>query len=267
MSGGASASFAYDGLGRRRSKTVSATTTKFLYGGLNPVQELSGSTVAANVLAGLRIDEHLMRTDAPGAANYLKDAIGSSVALADGSGTVQTEYTYEPFGKMTLSGASTTSAFAFAGREADAGHVLFYRERYYDAARQRFLAEDPLEFAANLHEYVGNDPVNRIDPLGLRQLPMPRPTPMPRTPWWPWLFGGDEAPQPPPGPYPPPLDCHSKEAQRRCEKARRPCNPCKPPVGTIAFRVDRRGEPHKGVRTPHWHLYLMHQKRTADEQV
>jgi hypothetical protein len=33
------------------------------------------------------------------------DAIGSTVALTDSSGTIQTQYTYEPFGKTTASGA------------------------------------------------------------------------------------------------------------------------------------------------------------------
>jgi YD repeat-containing protein len=42
ISGGVSASFGYDAFGRRRAKTVSSTTTQFLYDALNPVQELSG---------------------------------------------------------------------------------------------------------------------------------------------------------------------------------------------------------------------------------
>jgi YD repeat-containing protein len=57
LSGGVSASFAYDGLGRRRSKTVSGTSTAFLYDGLNAVQELSGGSPTANILAGLGIDD------------------------------------------------------------------------------------------------------------------------------------------------------------------------------------------------------------------
>ena len=37
LSGSVSASFSYDGVGRRRAKTVSGTTTSFLYDGLNTV--------------------------------------------------------------------------------------------------------------------------------------------------------------------------------------------------------------------------------------
>lgn len=41
LSGGANASFLYDGMGRRRSRTVSGTARGFLYDGLNLVQELA----------------------------------------------------------------------------------------------------------------------------------------------------------------------------------------------------------------------------------
>ncbi len=91
LSGGVSAGFAYDGVGRRRSRTVGSTTTQFLYEGLNPVQELASGTPTANLLTGLGIDEYFTRTDAAGARHFLTDALGRSVALTDGSGTVQTE--------------------------------------------------------------------------------------------------------------------------------------------------------------------------------
>jgi YD repeat-containing protein len=64
LSGGTSASFVYDGLGRRRGKTISGATTNFLYDGLNFVQEQSsGGTPTANLLTGLGIDETFTRTD------------------------------------------------------------------------------------------------------------------------------------------------------------------------------------------------------------
>jgi hypothetical protein len=67
LSSGTSASFEYDGIGRRRGKTISATTTNFLYDGLTFVQELtSGGTPTANLLTGLAIDEVFRRTDSAG---------------------------------------------------------------------------------------------------------------------------------------------------------------------------------------------------------
>jgi len=117
---GFSASFTYDSFGRRTGKTIastglsagSGTTTNFVYDGLNPVQEKSGSTVTANLLTGLGIDEFFARTDGVGARALLTDALGSTVALGDGIGSLVTQYTYEPFG------ATSGNAFKYTGREA-----------------------------------------------------------------------------------------------------------------------------------------------------
>ncbi|MBA3886538.1 MAG: RHS repeat-associated core domain-containing protein [Acidobacteria bacterium] len=177
ISGGTSASFGYDGFGRRRSRTLGGVTRGFLYDGLNPVQELSGGSPVANLLAGRGLDEYLTRTDSSGTVSYLTDALGSTVALADGSAAVQTEYTYEPFGGTSVSGTSTGSAFGFAGRENDGTGLYFYRARYYDSRTQRFLAEDPIGFLGgdiNLYGYVWNEPTGYTDPTGLAVI-MPPP--------------------------------------------------------------------------------------------
>ena len=170
---GGSASFAYDGLGRRLSKTVGATTTKFLYDGANVVQEQNSSnTATANLLTGLGIDQTFSRSVVGGAtSSLLTDALGSTIALADANGAVQTPYTYDPFGAVTVSGATSTNSYQFTGRENDGSAGLyFYRARYYNPAISRFISEDPLGFPGgpdpNLYAYVGNDPTV-ADPFGL----------------------------------------------------------------------------------------------------
>ena len=165
-----SASFSYDAFGRRRAKTVSSTTTQFLYDGLNPAQELESGAPIANLLTGLSVDEYFARTDASGTVYYLIDPLHSTVALTDTSGTVRTEYTYEPFGANSTSGASTANAFAFTGRERDGTGLSFYRARYYDPRVQRFISDDPLRFrggSLNLQAYVANAPIDLADPTGL----------------------------------------------------------------------------------------------------
>src|ERR671930_204068 len=86
----------YDVFGRRATKTISGTATSFFYDGANAVQELSGTTPTANLLSG-SIDEIFQRTDASGASSFLSDALGSTLALADASGALQTTYSYDPF--------------------------------------------------------------------------------------------------------------------------------------------------------------------------
>ncbi len=175
------ASFVYDGLRRREKKTINGNLTEFLYDGVNPVQETSGAAVLANILGGLGIDEPFSRTDvqAGSTSHLLSDALGSVIAGTDPSGTVQTEYSYDPFGKTTATGVSDSNPYQYTGRENDGTGLYYYRERYYNPNLQRFMSEDPLAFAGqscqaqkrpqvlNLYSYVENNPLIYIDPLGL----------------------------------------------------------------------------------------------------
>ena len=83
---------------------------------------------------------------------------------------MQTQYTYEPFGQTTVSGATNTNSFQYTGRENDGTGLYYYRARYYHPVLQRFISADPIRFRGgdiNLYGYVLNDPVNFVDPLGL----------------------------------------------------------------------------------------------------
>jgi hypothetical protein len=119
----ANGSLQYDAFGRR---VTNAAGTSFLYDGLNPVQELSGATPTANMLTGFGVDEFFSRTDSSGGACYLSDALGSTVALADSTGsTLPTIYTYEPFGNTTARGAASSNPYQFTGRENDGNGLYF----------------------------------------------------------------------------------------------------------------------------------------------
>jgi RHS repeat-associated protein len=169
VSGGVTASFQYDSVGRRSRRVVGGGTVDFLYDILNAVQELSGGSPTANALLGLGVDHWLSRTDGTGARSVLSDGLGSSLALADPNGVVQTSYTYEPFGKESVGGQANASPYRFTGRETDGTGLMFYRARYYSAQHGRFISEDPLEYGggdANLFGYVLNDPINLTDPMG-----------------------------------------------------------------------------------------------------
>jgi RHS repeat-associated protein len=200
-----SASFVYDGLGRREKKTINSNLTEFLFDGINPVQESSGATILANIGSGLRIDELITRTDvATSTASYfLADALGSTLALTDNSGTIQTEYTYEPFGASTTTGASNSNSFKYTAREDDGSGLYYYRARYHHTILQRFISEDPLEClqwsGKNLYTYVSNQPLRYTDPLGLIEQGE-KPGPVPPLP--PLPPGGRKDPPVPPEPTP-----------------------------------------------------------------
>lgn len=165
---GNTASFTYDPFGRRATKSIVGTSTTFLYDGLNPVQEVIGGTNTANSLSG-GVDEVFQQTDSAGARSFLTDPLGSTLALVDSTGTLQTQYTFEPFGNTTVGGSATTNSFAYTGRELDATGLYFYRARFYNPSLQRFISEDPMGFAGgvNGYAYAGNNPIDFVDPLGL----------------------------------------------------------------------------------------------------
>jgi RHS repeat-associated protein len=98
------------------------------------------------------------------------ETLGSTPALADATGTIQTYYTYGPFGNTAISGASSANPFQFTGRENDGTGLYFYRARYYSPASQRFIAQDPIGFAGgdpNIYAYAHQAPSMAVDPSGL----------------------------------------------------------------------------------------------------
>ena len=167
ISGGATANFVYDGLRRRISKTIAGVTTQFVYDQNDIVAEIGGGAVGASYLRSLNVDEPFIRQTSTGNEHYHTDALGSSFILSNASGASAVSYGYEPFGKTTVSGAST-NPLQFTSRESDNTGLYFFRARYYSGTRQRFLGEDPIGFGggANVYAYVENSPLGFVDPFG-----------------------------------------------------------------------------------------------------
>lgn len=116
----------------------------------------------------------------PGYAAYyhIKDHLGSVVALVDSTGTNMIEsYEYDAWGNVTVftNGALASKSkignrFLFQGREYSWKTKLYYfRARWYDPTTGRWLSNDPIGISGGLNQFVfvGNNPVNFFDPLGL----------------------------------------------------------------------------------------------------
>jgi RHS repeat-associated protein len=185
ISGSSTASFQYGPYNRRTSKTINGNQTGYLYDGINPVQEQTGSTVTANLLSG-GVDELFTRTTASKSDNYLTDALGSTLALTDTTGAVNTQYSYEAYGNTTASGTASDNAYQYTGRENDGTGLYYYRARYYDTQTSRFISQDPIGFGGGVNQfaYVNGNPLSRIDPYGLADIPSP-PNNLPGGPYTP----------------------------------------------------------------------------------
>jgi RHS repeat-associated protein len=182
-------SYRFDALGRRISRVADAdgagpsasTTETFVYDGTDVWLEANGAgSVTVRYLHGDGVDDPIARyrTDqeslsavGQGLAWYLTDHLGSVRAIAEGSGAIVDEITYDSFGNIVLETNPTWGdRIKFTGREWDGeAGLYYYRARMYDPASGRFVSADPIGFAAgdaNLYRYVGNMPGVFTDPSG-----------------------------------------------------------------------------------------------------
>ena len=249
-------SFVYDSFGRRIEKTVQREdfdddddengkggdknrakgkkdfprTTHYLYDNQAIIAEYNDhGRLTAAYTHGPGIDEPLAADiHQEGRIYYHADALGSIVALTDNHGQKVQNYEYDAFGNMKNQGKRINQPFTYTAREYDAETGLYYyRARYYDPKAGRFITRDPISFAGgdvNFYAYVANNPVNFIDPEGLRipipwrlspkwnpktQAPRTKPTPPPPPPVKPanpcdsgqppqdgWKLYGNERPDP-----------------------------------------------------------------------
>ncbi len=137
-----SASFAYDALGRRVSKTINGVKTEYQYDGNDITSEFVSGVATATYLRSLTIDDPFIRQSSSN-EYYHADALGSVLALTDQNGALQTNYAYDLFGSAAIVGPST-SPFQYTGRENDVTGLYYYRARYYSPTNERFLTEDPM---------------------------------------------------------------------------------------------------------------------------
>ena len=173
--------FTHDPRNRVVQRSTDGTTTNLTYDGWNLIEERDAAGALQQVYVhGAAVDELLAKITPAGAVYYHTDALGSTVALTDSTGSAVETYTYDVFGAATIHAPSTldtrpsslfANRFLFTGCEWLAEAALYdYRNRAYSPALGRFFQTDPIRFAAgdaNIYRYVANNPVNFVDPLGL----------------------------------------------------------------------------------------------------
>jgi RHS repeat-associated protein len=187
--GGNTAAYAYDAQGRRKSKTVNGTTTIFVQdpqgralldydGASGTIQNWYAFGSGPNdVLNQINIADSTRATTIP-------DIQGSIVASLDASSGALTKAGYQSYGESNV----TSGTFRYTGARIDAetNGLYDFRARMYSPTLGRFMQVDPIGAAGgiNLYAYVGNDPLNLIDPYGwvadspfAANIPQPNPAP------------------------------------------------------------------------------------------
>jgi RHS repeat-associated protein len=200
---GGTTTYTYDSLNRLVQVVKGPQTTQYIYNGLGQRVGRIDNGVQTNYLTDPNsiLPQVLAETDNTGnlisfyvydgaglvakisSQNqyyfYHYDGLGSTIAITDSSGQVVNTYCYSPEG---LVGAQETipNPFQYVGRfgvMAEGNGFYKMGVRYYDPEVGRFINKDPIgyEGGLNLFTYVINNPVNLIDPLGLRLVAMTLP--------------------------------------------------------------------------------------------
>ncbi|MBZ5550264.1 MAG: hypothetical protein LAO22_20285 [Acidobacteriia bacterium] len=155
-------------------KINGALVAGFLYDGNNLVAQLDANNQIVSQFvygSGLSSPDYMVT----GGVTYriFPDQLGSPRLLVNsGTGQIIERIDYDEFGNVLSDTNPGFQPFGFAGGLYDQDSKLVrFGERDYDASTGRWTAKDPIRFAGgnpNLYGYVLNDPVNRVDPIGLK---------------------------------------------------------------------------------------------------
>ena len=168
-----SVQYAYDALGRRTHRSVDGVITVTVYDGLQALEAYDAAGEWLHTVSyGGGMGDPLVFSDRTADYGYHLDAQGSVVALANGAGTFVEIHAYGPFGE-TAPASAVGNPLRYTGQAYDATTGVYdYRARNYHPGLGRFLEPDPIGPAGGIHlyAYVGNNPINFIDPLGLSRM-------------------------------------------------------------------------------------------------
>lgn len=159
--GGTGYAFDYDPHGR----LYSSAGGRFQYVGVELAGEYNSSgALTARHVPGPGLDRPVATYSGGARVQQIADERGSVIGVADAGGAV-TINRYDEYGVP-----SAANRFQYTGQAWMAPGLYNYRARAYAPELGRFLQTDPIGYAAgpNVYGYVSGDPVNLVDPFGLK---------------------------------------------------------------------------------------------------
>lgn len=174
-----SASFTYDAMGQRLSRTSSGATQNYVWNYAFPLPVLSTvQSGGSDQTYYVWLPNGALLNSISAANNarrfYHFDESGSTVLLTDSTGAVTDTYAISIYGDTATQTGSTANPFTFQGQYgvmSEGSTSLYYmRARYYDSGPARFLSRDPLlsfsPRAVNPYQFAYANPVEHADASG-----------------------------------------------------------------------------------------------------
>ena len=162
------ATYAYDGLGRRVKSVINGVTNVYVYSGLSVIVETNPATKYV-FAAGMR----LARIQGATTEYDHYDHLGNVRLVTNGAnGNVASMLAYRPFGlPIVVSGAEPMYGYTGEYRESTP-NLVYLHARWYDPTIGRFLSPDDrlgrlsMPQDQNRYAYVVNNPMAYTDPTG-----------------------------------------------------------------------------------------------------
>ena len=169
--GSSTANYVYNADGLRMSKTVGATTTKYLWDLTSSPSQLlqDGTTAYVDGPGGSPLEQ----VSGSSVLWLHHDQLGSTRLVTSSAGAVLATYDYSAYGELTASTGSVDVPLKYAGQYLDAESGLYYfHARYYDPSTGQFLSLDPqVEQTRSPYAYGSGNPLNAPDVTGLGSCP------------------------------------------------------------------------------------------------
>ncbi len=166
--------YGYDADGRRVTRAVTGGITR------DYVYSASGRLLAEADASGATVRDYLWLEDLPlavvdsGSTYYVHAGQrGEPLAMTDASKAKVWDAVVEPFGAAQIFTSTVAMDRRLPGQDLQAETALSQNHhRDYDPAIGRYIEPDPIGLAGGPHvySYVGQDPMNAVDPEGLWQV-------------------------------------------------------------------------------------------------
>lgn len=183
VDGGTTASYLYDARNWRVRKTSGGANTQYVWEGGAAIAEYnggSGALISEYIYAGGRM---LAREQGGGIRYFHQDRLSTRL-ITDGNGAVVGTMDHHPYGEDAQTGVGESEKHRLTSYERDGeANTDYAMNRQYHTGTGRFMRPDPIAGSIedpqswNRYAYVMNDPVDLIDPEGLKipviHIPLP----------------------------------------------------------------------------------------------